>query len=240
MGDAKYYSGFGIRLNPWSDRYYPANEDLKTSMRPFVGNSEAWKFANMRSKLEGLDTTYGKREGWGDIFIDTNASGYRLPFEIEWAMLMRAGASTRYYWGNEEDSLTVSRYAWVRPSSYMQYKVAQKLPNAFGLYDMIGPNRTNTASPSLAYNVRYDCFSATNNYMPECIFQDKLLRRIEDCDNKTCMSKLEMVWEDTIKHKGLSITKKDEKCKCSSYKNEMAYTTRLLRKTPKLHKLEKF
>ena len=240
MRDAKYYSEFGIKLNPWNDRYYPNNEDLKNSMKPFVGHYEAWEFANLRSKLEGLDTVYGKREGWGEVFIDTNASGYRLPFRDEWSMLMRAGASTRYYWGNEEDSLTVSRYAWVRPSSYIQYNVGQKSPNAFGLYDMVSPNRTNTASPSLTYDVSYHCFFVRDNRMPECIFHDEILRRIENCDAKTCMSKLEMVWEDTIKHEGLSITKKDKKCKCSLVKDEMAYTTRLLRKTPKLHKLEKF
>jgi len=240
MRDAKYYSEFGIKLNPWNDKYYSNNEDLKNSMKPFVGHYEAWEFANLRSKLEGLDTVYGKREGWGEVFIDTNASGYRLPFRDEWSMLMRAGASTRYYWGNEEDSLTVSRYTWVRPPSYIQYNVGQKSPNAFGLYDMISPNRTNTASSSLTYDISYHCFFISDNRMPECIFHDEILRRIENCNTKTCMSKLEMVWEDTIKHKGLSITKKDEKCRCSLVKDDMAYTTRLLRKTPKLHKLEKF
>jgi hypothetical protein len=121
----------------------------------------AWEFANLRSKMEGLDTAYhifykhsysnkdmkkfiflmeiaiGDTNMYNGFFaLDTSASGYRAPLDDEWLFLMRAGASTRYYWGDEEDAPTVSRYAWMRPNELKP--VAQLIPNRFGLYDMMG------------------------------------------------------------------------------------------------------
>ncbi|MDR3000244.1 MAG: formylglycine-generating enzyme family protein [Fibromonadaceae bacterium] len=224
MGDARYYSEFGVRLNAISlSIQYPSNEDFKTSMRAYVEVYNPWKFANMRSKLEGLDTVYiftpeGERS-FSNFTLDTSASGYRLPFKDEWGMLMRAGASTRYYWGDEEDSLTVSRYAWVRPLCCIQHKVAQKQPNAFGLYDMISPNNTYDASG----DGRICSRSPLDNQMQECRFlAGKVASRVES-DRMLCFS-----------------DGRTEKCE-KSFRNDFFSTSiRLLRKTPKLHKLDKF
>lgn len=62
---------------------------------------------------------------------------YRLPTEAEWEYASRAGATTPYYYGTDPNML--SKYAWFQQNSNNKYqKVAQKLPNAWGLYDMLG------------------------------------------------------------------------------------------------------
>ena len=62
---------------------------------------------------------------------------YRLPSEAEWEYACRAGPQTAYYFGNDANKL--DSYAWFSDNSNEKFqKVAQKLPNAWGLYDMLG------------------------------------------------------------------------------------------------------
>ena len=70
---------------------------------------------------------------------------YRLPSEAEWEYAARAGSNTRWSWGDSH--LQSGDYAWDISNSkgfnawFGQNKtqrVAQKIPNAFGLFDMHG------------------------------------------------------------------------------------------------------
>jgi len=62
---------------------------------------------------------------------------YRLPTEAEWEYACRAGTTTTYYFGN--DSAALGKYAWYAGNSDNKFqKAGQKLPNAWGLYDMLG------------------------------------------------------------------------------------------------------
>jgi len=62
---------------------------------------------------------------------------YRLPTEAEWEYACRAGTATRFYFGNDEKEL--GKYAWYQDNSNDKFqKVGLKLPNAWGLYDMLG------------------------------------------------------------------------------------------------------
>jgi formylglycine-generating enzyme required for sulfatase activity len=69
---------------------------------------------------------------------------YRLPTEAEWEYACRAGTTTRFSFGESEDEL--SDHAWWGAligkggieREHFAHQVGQKMPNAFGLYDMHG------------------------------------------------------------------------------------------------------
>lgn len=68
---------------------------------------------------------------------------FRLPSESEWEYACRAGTTTRFYWGDDPGHTKIADYAWSeqnaqKPGEEYAHVVGQKLPNAWGLYDMGG------------------------------------------------------------------------------------------------------
>lgn len=62
---------------------------------------------------------------------------FRLPTENEWEYICRAGSETEYFIGNDERQARM--YAWYDINSKdTTNPVKQKLPNQWGLYDVIG------------------------------------------------------------------------------------------------------
>jgi len=267
MAEAQYFS---LDMYKWLLEYYPKEENLKTSQRPYL-NDWRYRIVNARNKREGFDTVYRdsinskelnqlpstrgcfKNEwAWKCTVIDTNSNGYRLPTINEWAILMRGGASTKYYWGDAEDSVTVSKYAWVRPKGYPR-PVAQLLPNQFGLYDMISPNNPyvdryrpkDSFDDGACYRVHYVPQS------PECQLQNSLTRRVE------YMGYPSVRIFKVISNEGGEIVKGGEEMLSLANprqkkskepipslqkleREEYSKSLRFLRKSPKMEKLEKF
>jgi formylglycine-generating enzyme required for sulfatase activity len=66
---------------------------------------------------------------------------YRLPTEAEWEYACRAGSRGPFGLGEggiEVTESTIEEYAWFRLNSENSNPVAQKKPNAWGLFDMHG------------------------------------------------------------------------------------------------------
>ncbi len=99
---------------------------------------------------------------------------YRLPERDEWEYACRAGSTTKSYWGDEFDA----RYAWCLENARGEpQQVRQKLPNAWGLYDMVGNAEelcTNQKMPSPEFLVvmggstgNRPKYCACDTFMPE-------------------------------------------------------------------------
>ena len=95
--------------------------------------SDAVRYCNARSRLEGLASCYDL-ETWA---CDFSASGYRLPTEAEWEYAARAGTKTRYFFGDKPTKL--KHFAWFKKNSGRRARpLGQKLPNPWGLHDVYG------------------------------------------------------------------------------------------------------
>ena len=97
-----------------------------------MGGGELEKYCNRLSEKAGLTPCYGENHS-----CDSTKNGFRLPTEAEWEYACRAGTSGHYYTGNSEADL--DRAGWYLGNSGRELQpVAQKAPNAWGLFDMHG------------------------------------------------------------------------------------------------------
>lgn len=120
----EYERVMGSNPSRWKDDNNPVEQ---------VRWSDAVRYCNKRSELEGLQACYDLTT-WT---CDFAANGYRLPTEAEWEYACRAGTTTAYYFGSHDQSL--GDFAWYEKNSGRRPRpVGQKRPNPWGLFDMCG------------------------------------------------------------------------------------------------------
>ena len=90
-----------------------------------------WKaiMGNNPSYFNSVDTLPVDRVSWIDCQDFCTKTGMQLPTEAQWEYACRAGSTTAYFWGNEDDKYI---------DYYRPKPVAYYAPNNWGLYDMNG------------------------------------------------------------------------------------------------------
>ena len=135
---------------PWQDK--PLVQEGPDYPATYVNWDDAAEFCRKLTDNEGVE--------------------YRLPTEAEWEYACRAGSMTSYGFGDDRSEL--KNYAWYKENAYSageQYahRVARKLPNSWGLFDMHGnvwewcqdwyapydAQRTNVSDPTGPENGRH-------------------------------------------------------------------------------------
>lgn len=113
-------------------------------------------------------------------------AGVDLPVEAEWLYACRAGTTTKFYWGDEVDD----RYLWHRCNTdgTGTRPVARKLPNAWGLYDMVGNaweycrvEDTCWASRGASWT-RCPQYRTRHGTMTGVLLEEAVAPRLERCD----------------------------------------------------------
>ncbi|MBX9681143.1 MAG: SUMF1/EgtB/PvdO family nonheme iron enzyme [Gemmataceae bacterium] len=135
---AQYEEVMGTNPSAFSSkgRFAERVKGLDTREHPVDSVSwlDAIRFCNRLSERANLPAYYRIAN---DAVTIVGGNGYRLPTEAEWEYACRAGASSTWSFGEDEQRLT--DFAWYAANSLDRpHAVATKNPNAWGLFDMYG------------------------------------------------------------------------------------------------------
>ena len=131
--------------------FYMQTTEVTQGQWKAVMGTEPWK-GHKQTRYVKEGTNYAATYvNWDDAvefckkLSQKEGKRYRLPTEAEWEYACRAGAETRWSFGDDETKL--GDYAWYENNAWdidwgidekYAHKVAQKQPNAWGLHDMHG------------------------------------------------------------------------------------------------------
>ena len=111
-----------------------AGKDTTNHPVEMVSWYDAAEFCAELSQTEKLEPCYERQ---GDAITTRDGNGYRLPTEAQWEFGCRAGTTTTYWSGGQDDDL--SSAAWLNANSGGRtHQVGELDPNPLGLYDIYG------------------------------------------------------------------------------------------------------
>ena len=115
--------------------YLSAHEVTQQQYLEVMGNNPE-QYARVDDKPV-TNVNWHEAVAFYDKLSEQEGKDYRLPTEAEWEYACRAGTTTAYSFGNDASGL--GEHAWHRGNSgQTTHPVGEKLPNAWGLYDMHG------------------------------------------------------------------------------------------------------
>ena len=93
-----------------------------------------WNGKSLMSKDDAFPVVW---VSWKNAKAFCQWAGLSLPTEAQWEYACRGGTTTKYYFGDSQHDF--DDYGWgLTNSEALTHPVAQKKPNAWGLYDMHG------------------------------------------------------------------------------------------------------
>lgn len=101
------------------------------------GSGEYYKKMNLTDNAPVIGVSWHNAVAYCVWLSEKTGKAYRLPSEAEWEYACRAGSTSKWYFGDNEEEL--EEYAWYsKNSDRTTHLVGEKLPNDFGLYDIHG------------------------------------------------------------------------------------------------------
>jgi formylglycine-generating enzyme required for sulfatase activity len=121
-----------VKVNSFTIGKYPITQ---AQYEAVMGTNPSYFKNNPQNPVEQV--SWNDAQAFCQKLSEITGKTYRLPTEAEWEYACRAGTTTRYYFGDDDNQL--GDYAWYDENSNNKtHPVGQKKPNAFGLYDMHG------------------------------------------------------------------------------------------------------
>jgi formylglycine-generating enzyme required for sulfatase activity len=135
IGDMQNFSGHQVTI---SKPFYMQTTEVTQGQWEKIMGSNPSNFKNCGGDCPVDNVSWIDVQGFiRKLNQVEETSKYRLPTEAEWEYACRAGATANYSFGDSVDEL--GSYAWYNVNSGNRtHPVAQKKPNAWGLYDMHG------------------------------------------------------------------------------------------------------
>jgi formylglycine-generating enzyme required for sulfatase activity len=121
-----------VKVNSFAIGKYPVTQ---AQYEAVMGTNPSYFKNNPQNPVEQV--SYDDAKAFCQKLSQITGKTYRLPTEAEWEYACRAGTTTRYYFGDNDNQL--GNYAWYDGNSNRTtHPVGQKKPNGWGLYDMSG------------------------------------------------------------------------------------------------------